>query len=64
MMPDLGRYATEVLSAYAVSLLLLAGLVALSWWQGARTRRALRDTETRSAARSPVRPPGEGRANG
>ena len=30
-MPDLGRYAFAVLSAYAVTLLLLAGLVLLSW---------------------------------
>lgn len=47
MMPDLGKYAAEVLSAYAVSLLLLAGLVVLSLWQGARTRRALREAEAR-----------------
>jgi len=29
MIPDLGKYAVEVLSAYAVSLVLLAALV---WW--------------------------------
>ena len=29
-MPDLGKYAVEVLAAYGVSLLLLGGLVLLS----------------------------------
>ncbi len=31
MIPDLGKYAVEVLSAYGVSLLLLAGLTGQSW---------------------------------
>lgn len=30
-MPDLGRYAFEVLASYAVTLLLLGALVLLSW---------------------------------
>lgn len=29
MMPDLGKYADTVLSSYAVSILLIVGLV---WW--------------------------------
>ena len=37
-MPDLGRYATEVLSAYGVSLLLLGGITALSWRRFRRVR--------------------------
>ncbi len=37
-MPDLGRYAVEVLSAYAVSILLLAGLAWWSWWRWRRVR--------------------------
>ncbi len=46
-MPDLGKYADVVLSSYAVGLLLICGLVALSWWQGARVKRALRSIEAR-----------------
>ncbi|MCR9112696.1 MAG: heme exporter protein CcmD, partial [Rhodobacteraceae bacterium] len=30
-MPDLGKYAEAVLSAYAVSIVLLVALVVLSW---------------------------------
>ena len=41
-MPDLGPYAAEVLLAYAVTLVLLAALVWLSW---RRHRAARRDTE-------------------
>lgn len=47
MMPELGKYADTVLGAYAVSILLIAGLVALSLWQSARTRRALDEVEAR-----------------
>jgi heme exporter protein D len=48
MMPELGKYALEVSLAYAVSLLLLAGIVALSVWQGRRMRRALEAAEKRA----------------
>ncbi len=41
-MPDLGKYAGAVLSAYGISLLLLAGLVAFSFWR-ARVVRAQLD---------------------
>jgi len=47
MMPDLGRYATEVTSAYLVSLGILAVLVAGVWWRGARVRRQLQEIEAR-----------------
>jgi heme exporter protein D len=47
MMPDLGRYAAEVLSAYAVSLVILALLVGAIWWRGARIRRQLGELESR-----------------
>lgn len=47
-MPDLGRYAAEVLSAYGVSLALLAGLVAWSFVRAGRVRRALDEAEARS----------------
>ena len=47
MMPDLGKYADTVLSSYAVSLLLIVGLI---WWslRAARKARAeLDDAEGR-----------------
>lgn len=36
MMPELGKYAFEVLTAYGVTLALLAGIV---WLSAARARR-------------------------
>jgi heme exporter protein D len=47
MMPELGKYAAEVISAYVVSLALLGGIVWASLRQGARTRAELRDVEAR-----------------
>lgn len=47
MMPELGKYADAVLSAYAASILLLAALVALSLWRGRRLRREMQDMEER-----------------
>jgi heme exporter protein D len=47
MIPDLGKYAGTVLSAYAVSLVLLAGIIALSWWQSRRTKAKLDAAEAR-----------------
>ena len=44
-MPDLGKYADAVLSAYAVSIVLLVGIVALSLISGRKARAALRDIE-------------------
>ena len=46
-MPDLGPYAAEVLTAYAVSLGLIAGLVWLSLARAARLRRLLDEAEGR-----------------
>ncbi len=46
-MPDLGKYATEVLLAYGVSLALLALVIGVSWWRARRVRRALADVEAR-----------------
>lgn len=37
MMPDLGKYAETVLSSYAVSILLIVGLV---WWSVRAARKA------------------------
>jgi heme exporter protein D len=42
MMPDLGRYAVEVTSAYVVSLGLL---IALGLWYVARSRRVRRELD-------------------
>jgi heme exporter protein D len=47
MIPELGKYAGTVLWAYAASLLLIAGIVALSWMQARRVRRQLRALEER-----------------
>ncbi|MEO1639464.1 MAG: heme exporter protein CcmD [Pseudomonadota bacterium] len=44
-MPDLGVYAAEVLSAYAVSIVLLAAIVGLSWRRYVRVRAALEEVE-------------------
>ncbi|NOR30349.1 MAG: heme exporter protein CcmD [Sulfitobacter sp.] len=37
-MPDLGKYAAEVLGAYGLSLMLIAGLIVLSLRRGRRAR--------------------------
>lgn len=47
MTPDLGKYADAVLSAYGISVLLLAGLVCLSLVQSARARKKLAEEERR-----------------
>ncbi|MEX0367551.1 MAG: heme exporter protein CcmD [Ruegeria sp.] len=47
MMPDLGKYADTVLSAYAASLLLLVALVALSIWRGRKVRAEMEKVEQR-----------------
>lgn len=49
MMPDLGKYADTVLSAYAASLALLALIVGLSLWRGRRVRAEMERAETRAA---------------
>ena len=46
-MPDLGKYAIEVLSAYGVSLGLIAALIAVTLRQGAKARRDLAEIEAR-----------------
>ena len=49
MMPDLGKYAFPVLGSYAVSIVLVAAVILLSLWRGARVRRALAEAEARAA---------------
>lgn len=46
-MPDLGRYAGEVLLAYAGTIVLLALLITGSVWKARRVLRQLRDAENR-----------------
>lgn len=48
-MPDLGKYAEAVLSAYAVSLILMIGIVLISVRAGRKIRNQLRDIETRQS---------------
>jgi heme exporter protein D len=45
MMPDLGKYAFEVLSSYAASLALLAILILLTLRRGRAAKAALDDLE-------------------
>ncbi len=47
MMPDLGKYAVTVLSAYGVSLALIVALVVLSLWRSRRVRAELERVEDR-----------------
>ena len=44
-MPDLGKYAVEVMSAYGVSLALLAGLVSVTLRRGRAARARLAEAE-------------------
>jgi len=46
-MPDLGRYATEVLMAYAGTIVLLGMLIAASVWKARKVLRQLREAENR-----------------
>ena len=50
-MPELGKYAAEVLSAYGVSLVLLGALVAVALLRGRAARRALEETEAEAGRR-------------
>jgi len=52
MIPELGRYAGTVLAAYGATILLLGGLVLLSWRRSVHVRRALADVEARAGERS------------
>jgi len=44
-MPDLGKYAFEVLSSYGATLVLLLGLLALTLRRGRAARAALKKIE-------------------
>lgn len=45
MMPDLGKYADAVLSAYAVSIVLLIALVVLTLIRGRKVRAEMDDID-------------------
>ena len=51
MMPDLGKYAVEVLSAYAVSIGLIVAIVLLSLSQARRVKAELNEIENRRKSR-------------
>ncbi|MCV6824050.1 MULTISPECIES: heme exporter protein CcmD [Halocynthiibacter] len=48
MMPELGKYVVEVLLAYAVTGLLLAGLILSTLWSSRRVKAQLQDVEGRN----------------
>ncbi len=48
MMPDLGKYAEAVLSAYAVSILLLVALVWISLRRARKVKRELEKVERKA----------------
>ncbi len=47
-MPDLGKYAETVISAYAVSMIALAALVIISLVQSEMTKKKLQDIEKKA----------------
>ncbi len=47
MMPDLGKYATEVLAAYGVSIALLVLIVAMTLRRARKVRAQLAEVEAR-----------------
>jgi len=51
-MPDLGKYAEVVISAYVISVLFLIALVVASLWSGRRVRAALAEVESRTQEQS------------
>jgi heme exporter protein D len=55
MIPDLGKYAGAVLSAYGISLLLMAAIIALSLWRARVVKQQLNDAEARAKQASETR---------
>ena len=45
MLPELGRYAGTVLGAYAITFVLVGGLVAVTFRRGAAVKRRLAEAE-------------------
>jgi len=46
-MPDLGKYAEAVLSSYAVSIALIAGLIVVSVMRANRVKKQLQEIENK-----------------
>lgn len=46
-MPDLGKYAETVLTAYAATIVLLAAIVVVSLLRARKTKRQLEELEAR-----------------
>ena len=66
---DLGKYAQVVLWSYAGAIALILALIALSLWQAAKTRSALRAVEDRALRDVEARAPRtavdqQGKSNG
>lgn len=49
-MPELGKYAAEVLSAYAATVVLISGLIVLTVRRSRKVRKALEEAERRTAS--------------
>ncbi|SEK17562.1 heme exporter protein CcmD [Pacificibacter marinus] len=47
MMPDLGKYASDVLAAYGITFVLLGGLIILSLRKSAKIKKRLKSAEER-----------------
>lgn len=47
-MVELGKYAGTVLTAYGITIFLLAALVGASLWRAARVKRQLAETEQKN----------------
>jgi heme exporter protein D len=47
MMPELGKYAETVLSAYVVSIILIVALVGISIYRSKKIKKKLQDVENR-----------------
>ncbi|WP_293577132.1 heme exporter protein CcmD [Phaeobacter sp.] len=48
MMPDLGKYAFDVLASYGATITLLLALVGATLWRGRRLRAEMKEMEQRS----------------
>jgi len=46
-MPDLGKYALNVLAAYGAAIVLVAGLIWATLWRAHRVKHLLHDVEER-----------------
>ena len=52
VLPDLGKYADAVLSSYAISIILIVGLVVVSLKRSAKIQRQLAEVEARAQTKT------------